>query len=61
MSRPVRYGAGEIFRWPVWLGALTAVGLLSALFGNDGWDALSWLVLAIPLLVLTWKLSARTR
>ncbi|MBR1125587.1 hypothetical protein JQ628_28975 [Bradyrhizobium lablabi] len=61
MTRPVRYGAGEIFRWPIWLGALTAVGLISALFGNDGWDALSWFAMAIPLAVLIWKLSVRAR
>jgi len=33
------------------------VGLASALFGNDHWDALSWIALAIPLAVLGWKAS----
>ena len=47
----------NIFRWPLWLGVLTVAGLASALFGNDGWDALSWIALAIPLAVLGWKAS----
>ena len=51
----LRQTTGDIFRWPLWLGALTVVGLASALFGNDGWDALSWIALAIPLAVLGWK------
>ena len=36
-----RHTMGEIFRWPLLLGGLTVVGLASALFGDDGWDALS--------------------
>jgi membrane protein implicated in regulation of membrane protease activity len=52
-----RQTAKDIFRWPLWLGALIVVGLASALFGNDRWDALSWVALAIPLAVLGWKAS----
>lgn len=37
-----------IFRWPLLIVLLTAVGLLSALVGDDGWDALSWALLAVP-------------
>ena len=54
MSRP-RQTVGHIFRWPLLLGVLTAIGLISALFGDGGWDALSWTVMAIPLAVLAWK------
>jgi hypothetical protein len=53
----LRHTAEDIFRWPLWLGVLTVVGLASALFGDDGWDALSWVALAIPLGVLGWKAS----
>ena len=52
-----RQTAKDIFRWPLWLGTLIVVGLASALFGNDRWDALSWVALAIPLAVLGWKAS----
>ena len=55
----LRQTTGDIFRWPLWLGVLTVVGLASALFGNEGWDALSWIALAIPLAVLGWKASGR--
>lgn len=37
-----------IFRWPLLIAVLTAVGLLAALVGDDGWDALSWALLAVP-------------
>jgi len=60
MSR-FRQTAGDIFRWPLLLGALTAIGLISALFGDGGWDALSWAVLAVPLAVLAWKATAKAR
>ena len=56
----LRQTAGDIFRWPLWLGALMLMGLASALFGNDGWDALSWVALAIPLAVLGWKATRAT-
>ena len=51
----LRQTTAAIFRWPLLLGALTAIGLASALFGDSGWDALSWAVLAVPLAVLGWK------
>jgi hypothetical protein len=51
----LRQTTADIFRWPLWLGLLTAIGLASALFGDDGWDALSWTALAVPLVVLGWK------
>lgn len=46
--------AWEVFRVPVLLGAATAVGLLSALFGDGGWDALSWLALLVPVAAIGW-------
>jgi len=58
MSR-LRQTIGDIFRWPLRLGGLTAIGLASALFGDGGWDALSWTMMAVPLAVLAWKASGR--
>jgi len=58
MSR-LRQTIGDIFRWPLLLGGLTAIGLASALFGDGGWDALSWTMMAVPLAVLAWKASGR--
>ena len=40
----------HIWLAPVILAAASAAGLLSALTGDGGWDVLSWVTLAIPLL-----------
>jgi hypothetical protein len=48
-----RYGFSRIWRWPSVLAVLTTFGLLSALLGQSGiWWGLSWIALAIPLLVV---------
>lgn len=39
---------------PIALGALTAIGLLSALLADGGWDALSWLTLGVPVFACGW-------
>jgi hypothetical protein len=39
----------QIFYLPVAFAAITIVGLLSALFGDGAWDALSWVTLACPI------------
>lgn len=45
-------GPWMIFRWPLAIGAISLVGLASALVG-DGWhDLLSWLTLGSLLLVM---------
>jgi hypothetical protein len=41
----------DIFRWPAVIGVLNTVGLLSALLGDGIWDGLSWVVLAIPVVL----------
>ena len=39
----------QIFYLPAGFAAITMVGLLSALFGDGAWDALSWVALACPI------------
>ena len=55
-----RRSSMQVWRWPVVLAALTVSGLFSALLGQSGvWLPLSWLLLAIPLLVILWCLPLR--
>lgn len=39
-----------IFRWPLFLGLISIVGLVAALVGDGLWDVLSWITLGIPAL-----------
>ncbi len=49
----------QVFRMPVLLYALTAVGLASALLGDGMWDVLSWCTLGAPVAVIVWALQRR--
>lgn len=42
------------FGIPILLATITAAGLLSALLGDDVWDALSWAALGLPVAVCLW-------
>jgi len=44
----------KLWGMPIVLGILTIVGLLSALFGDGIWDALSAVTLGAPVLVGAW-------
>lgn len=44
----------KLWGMPILLGILTLVGLLSALFGDGVWDALSAVTLGVPVLVGAW-------
>lgn len=44
-----------VFRIPLVLAAVTVVGLVAALLGDDGFDVLSWIGLGIPVLACLWK------
>ncbi|HYP83156.1 hypothetical protein [Variovorax sp.] len=45
----------RLWGWPIVLGLLTAVGLVSALFSDGGaGDVLAWIALGIPVLVGAW-------
>lgn len=46
--------AYQVFAVPIALGVLSAIGLVAALLGDDVWDAVSWLALGIPCLVMGW-------
>ncbi len=57
----------QIFAFPIVLGVLSAVGLVAALLGDDVWDAVSWLALGLPCVVMAWfwfgagRMSGRER
>ena len=44
----------QVFGIPIVLGILSAIGLISALLGDDIWNALSWLALGVPCAVIVW-------
>jgi hypothetical protein len=51
MAARTRQSVRDIFRWPVVIGVLSTLGLLSALLGDGIWDGLSWVALGIPVLL----------
>lgn len=50
-----------IWRMPILLGALTVFGLLAALLGTGIWHLLSWIAIAVPLLVIAWYVCKTVR
>ncbi|BBH47002.1 hypothetical protein [Pseudomonas sp. KU43P] len=48
----MRRGLWRIFRWPLLIGLLAALGLLSALLGDGVYDVVSWLALGLPLMIV---------
>lgn len=54
------YSIWQIYRWPLALGLIIAGGLLSALFGDGIWNALSWVLLTVPVLVLGKKILGKS-
>jgi len=40
-----------VFRWPAMLAVVSAGGLLAALVGDGAWDAMSWVALAVPVVI----------
>jgi hypothetical protein len=53
-SHRVRLSLRQVFAAPLAIALLSTVGLISALVGDDIWDVLSWLTLAIPVAVILW-------
>jgi hypothetical protein len=56
----LRRSTTRIFLLPAIISLAVIFGLVSALLGDGVWDVLSWLALAVPLLVVLFFL-ARTR
>jgi hypothetical protein len=50
-ARAGRQTVRQIVAWPALIGVLSTVGLLSALLGDGIWDGVSWIVLAIPVVL----------
>lgn len=48
-----------IFAAPLAIGVLSVVGLVAALTGDGGRDALSWATLAVPVAAVGWAMRAR--
>lgn len=44
----------RVFGVPLVLAVASVIGLISALVGDDIWDVLSWLTLAVPVAVILW-------
>lgn len=49
--KKVRRRIGAIFLMPGLIAVLTGAGLIFALIGDGGWDAVSWLALSVPIVV----------
>ncbi len=51
----------QIFAAPTFIALLSLVGLLAALLGNGVFDWVSWVGLAVPVLIVGWAMKARRR
>lgn len=49
----------QIFAAPLAIGILSIVGLLAALIGDNIWDAVSWIGLAIPFVLFVFFVYRR--
>ena len=50
-----RHAFRRLWGWPIVLGVLTSIGLVSALFSDGGaGDAVAWVALGIPVAVCGW-------
>jgi hypothetical protein len=56
-----RQPLGRIFAIPIVLNVFAAAGLASGLFGDGVFDAMSWLLLGLPLMVAAWCFRFRAR
>ena len=59
MTTPARQSLWQIFAVPLLLALLSIAGLASALFGDDLWDAMSWLTLGAPLVIAAYFVIRR--
>ncbi|NHK26533.1 hypothetical protein FF098_001270 [Parvularcula flava] len=54
-----RLSLRAIFAIPLFIAVTSLIGLVTALVGNDLWDALSWLTLGLPVAITIWALMKR--
>lgn len=52
MSAPLT--VSQIWGMPALLGAISVIGLFSALLGDGVWDAVSWFALGLPSGIIAW-------
>lgn len=55
MSRSTGRTLSQVFLWPAVLGAMTIIGLVSALLADGLWDVLSWSMLVVPVALGIWR------
>jgi hypothetical protein len=60
-AQPARGRFRKVWGAPVLLGAMGLIGLISALVGDGVMDAVSYLLLAVPVAVIAWHVAKRTR
>lgn len=53
-----RRSLGEVFRWPLVIGVISLIGLVSALLADGFWDGVSWTALSVPVAVGLYKWMA---
>ena len=51
----------QIFAAPILIGVLSTIGLIAALVGDGWWDGISWLTLALPVLLYFFYVLRRRR
>jgi hypothetical protein len=58
-ARRPTYTTSVIYRIPLLIAVVSAIGLASALLGDGMWDGLSWLTLAVPVVLaaMYWRRS----
>lgn len=58
-ARPQARSLWAVFAAPIGMGALSLLGLISALAGDGAADWLSWVTLAVPVLAVAWAMRCR--
>jgi hypothetical protein len=61
VNKSVRQTTRQIFGIPAVLGVLSIAGLIFALVGDGFWDGLSWVALAIPIVLVAICYARRRR
>lgn len=51
----------QIFAAPTLIGVLSTIGLVAALIGDGWWDGISWVTLALPVLLYFFYVLRRKR